>query len=150
MSKSTTSETDRIERSILINATRSKVWRALANAEDFGSWFGVNLKGKTFEPGRRVNGSFTIEGHEQRIFDIVVEQVKPEHLFSLKWHPYAMDPKIDYEKEERTTLTLTLKETTDGTLLTVVESGFDKVPPERRFEASRMNTGGSQFQLENL
>jgi uncharacterized protein YndB with AHSA1/START domain len=71
----------------------------------------------------------------------------PEHLFSFKWHPYAIHPKIDYEKEERTTVTLTLKDTTGGTLLTVVESGFDKVPLARRFEAFRMNTGGWEFQL---
>jgi hypothetical protein len=81
-----------------------------------------------------VNGSFTIQGHEHCIFDIFVEQVEP------------LDLKIDHEKEERTTVTLTLKDIADGTLLTVVESAFDKVPPERRFEAFRMNIGGWEFQ----
>jgi uncharacterized protein YndB with AHSA1/START domain len=109
-----------------------------------------SISKERLELGRRVNGSFTIQGLEHYIFDIVVEQVEPEHLFSFQWHPYAMDLTINYEKEERTTVTIALKDTTDGTLLTVVESGFDKVPPERRFEAFRMNTGGWEFQLENL
>jgi uncharacterized protein YndB with AHSA1/START domain len=146
----TSSETDRIERSIAINASRSRVWRALSNAEEFGSWFGVNLKGKTFAPGARVQGQFTIKGHEDCVFDIVVERVEPEHLLSYRWHPYAMDPKIDYEKEQRTVVTFTLKEAGNGTLLTVVETGFDQVPPERRLEAFRMNSGGWEAQLNNL
>lgn len=134
--------TDQIERSIVIKAARSRVWRALSNAEEFGAWFGVNLKGKSFTPGSRVQGQFTIKGHEQCLFDIVVERVEPEQLLSFRWHPYAMDPKVDYEKEPRSVVTFTLKEMDGGTLFTVLESGFDKVPPERRLEAFRMNSRG--------
>jgi uncharacterized protein YndB with AHSA1/START domain len=144
------SETDRIERSIVINAPRPRVWRALSNAEEFGGWFGVKLDGKTFSPGQRVRGSFTIKGHEDCMFDIVVERVEPEHLLSYHWHPYAVDPAIDYEKEQRTVVTFTLKDAGDGTLLTVVESGFDKVPPQRRLEAFRMNSRGWEAQLNNI
>jgi uncharacterized protein YndB with AHSA1/START domain len=144
------SETDRIERSIVINAPRSRVWRALSNAEEFGGWFGVNLKDKTFAPGQRVQGPITIKGYEHIVFDVVVERVEPEQLLSYRWHPHPVDPKIDYEKEQRTVVTFTLKDAGDGTLLTVVESGFDNVPPERRLEAFRMNSRGWEGQMNNI
>ncbi len=152
MTTSTTalSDTDSIERSIVLNASRSRVWRALSNAEEFGDWFGVNLKGKAFAPGSRVQGKFTIKGHEHCMFDIVVERVEPEQLLSYRWHPYSMDPKIDYEKEQRTVVTFTLKDAGDGTLFTVLETGFDNVPPERRLEAFRMNTRGWEGQMGSL
>lgn len=150
MTPPTTPETDRIERSILINAPRQRVWHALSNAEEFGGWFGVNLKGKTFAPGQRVQGPMTIEGHENVIFDIVIQRVEPEHLFSYRWHPYPFDTNIDYEKEQRTEVTFTLQDTGDGTLLTVVETGFDNVPPERRLEAFRMHSNGWVAQMDNI
>jgi uncharacterized protein YndB with AHSA1/START domain len=147
----TTVETDRIERSVAIDAPRSRVWRALSNAEEFGSWFGANLKGQSFAPGQRARGQITIKGYEHIAFDIVVERIEPERLLSFRWHPYAVDPAVDYEKEERTLVTFTLEEAPGkGTLLTVVESGFDKVPPDRRMEAFRMNAQGWEGQLRNI
>jgi uncharacterized protein YndB with AHSA1/START domain len=150
MTTPTATETDRIERSIQINAPRSRVWRALSNAEEFGNWFGANLKGQAFAPGQRVQGPITIEGYKHVMFDVIVERVEPEKLLTYRWHPYAVDPKIDYSKEQRTLVTFTLKDAADGTLLTVVESGFDNVPPERRMEAIRMNSGGWEGQLRNI
>jgi uncharacterized protein YndB with AHSA1/START domain len=150
MTTPTATETDRIERSIQINAPRSRVWRALSNAEEFGNWFGANLKGQAFAPGQRVQGPITIDGYKHVMFDVIVERVEPEKLLTYRWHPYAVDPKIDYTKEQRTLVTFTLKDAADGTLLTVVESGFDNVPPERRMEAIRMNSGGWEGQLRNI
>jgi uncharacterized protein YndB with AHSA1/START domain len=144
------SETDRIERSIEIDAPRSRVWRAIANAEEYGKWFGANLQGQTFAPGRRVRGPITIAGYEHILFDVIVERVEPETLLSYRWHPYAVDSSADYSKEERTLVTFTLKDAGTGTLLTVVESGFDRVPPGRRLEAFRMNSRGWQAQMDNL
>ena len=146
----TSAETDRIERSIRIDSPRSRVWRAISNAEAFGAWFGADLKGQAFVPGQRVQGPITIKGYEHILFDVVVERVEPEKLLSYRWHPYAVDPAIDYSKEERTLVTFTLEDAGQGTLLTVVESGFDKVPPGRRMEAIRMNTGGWEAQLNNI
>ncbi len=148
--KATAAETDRIERSIRIDAPRSRVWRALSNAEEFGNWFGADLKGQAFAPGRRAKGPITIEGYRHLMFDVIVERVEPEQLLSYRWHPHAVDPAIDYSKEERTLVAFTLKDAGAGTLLTVVESGFDKVPPQRRMEAIRMNTGGWEGQLLNI
>jgi uncharacterized protein YndB with AHSA1/START domain len=150
MNTTTSTETDRIERSIQIDTPRSRVWRAISNAEAFGAWFGADLKGQAFVPGQRVQGPITIKGYEHIMFDVVVERVEPEELLSYRWHPYAVDPAIDYSKEERTLVTFTLKDAGQGTLLTVVESGFDKVPPGRRMEAIRMNTGGWEAQLHNI
>jgi uncharacterized protein YndB with AHSA1/START domain len=146
----TSTETDRIERSIQINAPRSRVWRALSNAEEFGNWFGADLKGQSFAPGQRVQGLITIEGYKHIMFDVIVERVEPEKLLTYRWHPYNVDPKIDYSKEQRTLVTFTLKDAAEGTLLTVAESGFDNVPPERRLEAFRMNSGGWEAQLKNV
>ena len=144
------SDTDRVERSILIDAPRSKVWRAISNAEAFGEWFGANLKGQAFAPGQRAKGQITIAGYEHIAFDVIVERVEPERLLSYRWHPYAVDPAVDYSKEEPTLVTFTLEDAPEGTLLTVVESGFDQVPPGRRLEAVRMNAGGWEGQLGNI
>lgn len=151
MTTSTASSTDRIERSILVNAPRDRVWRALSKAEEFGTWFGVNLQGQVFAPGQRARGRITISGYEHVWFDVVVERMEPRSLLSYRWHPYAVDPAVDYTKEEPTLVTFTLKDAPgDATQLTVVESGFDNVPPHRRLEAFRMNTQGWQAQLDNI
>ena len=142
--------TDRVERQILIKAPRSRVWRALSNAEEFGQWFGVSLMGKNFMPGERVQGPITISGYEHVVFDVVIERVEPEELLSFRWHPYAIDPAIDYSKEERTLVTFELKEAEGGTLLSVVEAGVDNIPPHRSLDAFRMNTGGWEDQMKNI
>jgi uncharacterized protein YndB with AHSA1/START domain len=148
---STTSNTDRIERGLVINAPRERVWRALSNAEEFGTWFGANLKGQTFAPGQRARGQLTIAGYQHVWFDIVIEQLKPRDLLSYRWHPYAVDPAVDYSKEQPTLVTFTLKDAPgNSTLLTVVESGFDNVPPHRRLEAFRMNSRGWEGQMNNI
>jgi uncharacterized protein YndB with AHSA1/START domain len=142
---------DRIERSILIAAPRARVWRLLADAPTFGGWFGADLRDQQFAVGARARGPITVAGYEHIVFDVLVERIEPEALLAWRWHPYAVDPKVDYEREARTLVTITLQDAPDGaTRVTVVESGFDGVPPERRFEAFRMNTEGWEAQLGNL
>ena len=145
-----TEATDRIERSIHIQAPRSRVWRALASAGEFGSWFGADLQGQRFAPGERARGPITFEGYRHLMFDVTVERLEPESLLSWRWHPYPIDPKVDYSVEEPTLVVFTLEDAAGGTLLRVVESGFDKVPPARRFEAFRMNSGGWDGQMQNI
>jgi len=145
------SDTNRIERSIIINAPRERVWRALSNPEEFGTWFGANLQGQTFTPGQRARGQITICGHEHAWFDVVIERIEPQELFSYRWHPYAIEPNVDYSTEQPTLVTFMLKDAPgNGTLLTVVESGFDNVPPHRRLEAFRMNSHGWEVQINNI
>ena len=145
------STTDSIERSILIQAPRERIWRALSDASQFGQWFGANLEGNTIAPGAHVRGPITICGYEHAVFDARFERVEPQEVITYRWHPFAIDPAIDYSKETPTLVTLTLYDADGGaTLLKVVESGFDQVPPNRRVEAFAMNSRGWEAQLENV
>lgn len=145
------SETDRIERSVVINAPRERVWRALSDPQEFGTWFGVNLAGQAFSPGRTTRGPITAKGYEHIIWEAHIDRVEPPSLLSFHWHPYAIDPNTDYSSEEPTLVTFTLEDAPgNATRLTVVESGFDKVPPSRRLEAFRMNDRGWSIQMENI
>jgi uncharacterized protein YndB with AHSA1/START domain len=141
---------DRIERKLLLRAPRTRVWRALANAEEFGSWFGVAFKAQRFAAGERVQGHVTYPGYEHVIFEILIERVEPESLLSWHWHPAAIEPNVDYSREPTTLVVFELKQVQNGTLLSVVESGFDKVPPARRLEAFRLNTEGWDGQMVNI
>jgi uncharacterized protein YndB with AHSA1/START domain len=146
-----TAGTDSIERSIVINAPRARVWGALSNAEEFGTWFGAALKGQVFAPGQRARGHITHRGYEHIWFDVLIERIEPQQLLSYRWHPAAVDPNVDYTQEQPTLVTFTLADAPgNGTLLTVVESGFDGVPPHRRLEAFRMNSGGWEAQMGNI
>ena len=142
--------TDRIERQIHIQAPRTKVWRALADAESFCEWFGVALKGKRFVAGEPCEGNITYPGYEHLVWQVVVERIEPERLLSFRWHPYAVDPNVDYSQEDSTLVTFQLEETPHGTLLSLVESGFDRLPAHRRQEAFRMNSGGWDAQMKNI
>jgi uncharacterized protein YndB with AHSA1/START domain len=141
--------TDRIEKSIVLRAPRSRVWRAIATAEEFGAWFGVKLDG-AFAPGARVSGRITTRGYEGMPMEITIERVEPERLFSYRWHPYAIDPAVDYSGEPMTLVEFRLDEVPGGTKLTVVESGFDRVPAARRAEAFRMDDQGWASQMKNI
>ena len=142
--------TDRIEREIVMKAPRSRVWRALSNAEEFGDWFGVALKGKRFVAGERVQGQITYPGYEHLVLDVLIVQVEPERLLSFRWHPGAVDPAVDYSQEPTTLVEFELKAVEGGTLLRLVESGFDKIPVSRRQEAFRMNSGGWDEQVQRI
>ncbi len=139
----------RIEKRIELKAPVSKVWRALTNHQEFGEWFRVKLNGP-FVPGQPAIGYITYPGYEHLKWEAVVKEMQPEHLFSFTWHPYAIDPKVDYSKETPTLVEFTLKETAGGTLLVVTESGFEKIPSHRRIEALRMNDGGWAEQMKNI
>jgi uncharacterized protein YndB with AHSA1/START domain len=141
---------DRIEREILLKAPRSRVWRALSNAEEFGDWFGVALKGKTFAAGKHVKGQVTHPGYEHLVWEVVIERLEPERLLSFRWHPYAIDPAVDHSKEPTTLVVFELTDVEGGTLLTIVESGFDGVPVSRRLEAFRENSSGWDQQIKNI
>ncbi|HWK72962.1 MAG TPA: SRPBCC family protein [Povalibacter sp.] len=142
--------TDRIERKILLEASRARVWQALSNAEEFGNWFGVKLTGETFEPGKQVQGNITHPGYEHLVFNIWIERVEPQRLLSWRWHPAAIDPAADYSNEPTTLVVFELQEAEGGILLSVVESGFDAIPPSRRLDAFRMNGDGWSEQMKNI
>jgi uncharacterized protein YndB with AHSA1/START domain len=142
--------TDRIERKILLKAPRARVWRALSNAAEFGSWFGVDFKGKTFVAGKPVRGQVTYPGYEHIAMEVLIEKIVPEQILSWRWHPAAIDPSVDYSQEPMTLVVFELKDGEGGTLLTVVESGLDKIPLARRADVFRMNSSGWDEQMKSI
>ena len=142
-------QTDRIERTIHLKAPRARVWRALTQAEEFGAWFRVKLDGP-FAVGQRVTGRVTYPGYEHVTFEVSVERMEPETLFAYRWHPYAVDPAVDYSSEPTTLVEFRLADAPGGTQLSVVESGFERIPAGRRDEAFRMNSEGWGIQVENI
>ncbi len=142
-------ENERIEKRIELNAPVSRVWRALTDYREFGEWFRVKLDGP-FVPGEVSRGHITYPGYEHLKWEVVVQKIEPERLFSFTWHPYAIDPEVDYSSEPPTTVEFKLQGTATGTLLTVTESGFDKIPAHRRLEAFRRNDGGWTEQMKNI
>lgn len=144
------SNTDRIEKQVVLRAPRSRVWRALTDASEFGAWFGVRLDGP-FVPGQAALGKITHPGFEHLTMQVWVERIDDaESSFSFRWHPYAIDPAVDYASEPTTLVEFRLEEVPQGTLLTVVESGFDAIPASRRNEAFRMNSEGWAEQMKNI
>ena len=143
------SNTDRIEKELVLKASRSRVWQALTDAEAFGKWFGVRLEGP-FVPGQRLRGRVTQEEWAHIPFEITVERMEPERLFTWRWHPHPVDPKRDYTDEPTTLVEFELSDVGGATRLRVTESGFEGVPADRRATAFRGNTEGWAHQLEAI
>jgi uncharacterized protein YndB with AHSA1/START domain len=144
--------TDRIEKKILLRAPRNRVWRALSDSGEFGTWFGVKFDGP-FVPGATVRGVLVTTAVDAEVakaqmpykgmpFEITIEQIEPERLFSFRWHPNAHNPTIDYSAEPTTLVAFTLEQVAEGVMLTVTESGFDRIPLARRAKAFTSNEGG--------
>ena len=140
---------DRIEKKIELKAPVSRVWRAITDHREFGEWFRVKIDGP-FKQGQVSTGQVTYPGYEYLKWEAVVQKMESEKLFSFTWHPAAVDAKKDYSKEPSTLVEFRLEKTANGTRLTVTESGFDKIPSERRLEAFRMNEGGWEIQMKNI
>ena len=140
---------DSIEKRIELKAPVSRVWRALTDHAEFGAWFGVRLEGP-FIPGQIARGRVTHPGYEHVTWQATVQQMEHEHLFSFTWHPYAVDPNVDYSQETPTLVEFRLHPMATGTLLVVTERGFDKIPSSRRLEAFRRNDGGWSQQVRNI
>jgi uncharacterized protein YndB with AHSA1/START domain len=140
---------NQIEKRIELASPVSRVWRALTDSRQFGEWFLVKMDGP-FVAGQPAAGQITHPGYEHVRMQIVVKAIEPETLFSFTWHPYAVDPKVDYSQEESTLVEFRLQPTSGGTLLTVTESGFDKIPAARRAEAVLRNDSGWAQQMKNI
>jgi len=149
--------TDRIEKQVLLRAPRARVWRALTDAEEFGAWFGVKFDAP-FKVGALQRGVLvgtTVDAnvakmqqeHKDVSFEITVDRIEPERIFAFRWHPFAIERGVDYSAEPTTLITFALEEVPNGTLLTVTESGFDRIPLERRAKAFAANDGGWAIQM---
>ena len=140
---------NQIEKRIELRAPVSRVWRALTDFREFGEWFKVKFE-QPFVAGQAADGQITHPGYEHLRMTIVVQKIEPERLFSYTWHPYAVDAKKDYSKETPTLVEFRLEKIAGGTLLVVTESGFDKIPSDRRLEAFRKNDNGWAQQMRNI
>ncbi len=138
-----------IEKSIELNAPVSRVWQALTDHRQFGEWFRVNIDAP-FQPGQPARGHITYPGYEHLRWEVIVQKIEPELTFSFTWHPYAIDPAVDYSHETPTLVEFTLTPIATGTLLRVTESGFETVPAARRAEAFLKNSGGWTAQIHNI
>ena len=138
-----------IEKQIELKAPVSRVWRALTDHNEFGAWFGVKFNAP-FKSGELATEQITIPKYDHLQCLFYIEKMQPESYFSYKWHPYAIDPAIDYSKEEPTLVEFRLEKTATGTLLRVTESGFDKIPSHRRLEAFGKNDNGWAQQIKNI
>ena len=143
---------DRIEKSILLRAPRARVWRALTDAEEFGQWFGVKFEGP-FKPGALQRGVIVPtrvdaevakaqQPYEGMPFEITIDRIEPERLFAFRWHPFAVERGVDYSREPTTLVVFALKDAANGIMLTVTESGFDRIPLARRAQAFAANEQG--------
>ena len=141
--------TDRIEEKVLIRAPRARVWQALADSGEFGRWFGVQGLG-AFSPGATVRGKITHKGYEHVTLEATIERMEPGRLFTFRWHPYAVAPDLDYSGEPTTLVMFELEDAPNGTLLTVVESGFDGIPAVRRAKAYEMHEQGWAGQMKSI
>jgi uncharacterized protein YndB with AHSA1/START domain len=144
--------TDRIEKKILLRASRDRVWRALTDPVEFGTWFGMEFQGP-FRPGAVVHGAIVgtkvnsevarmQKQYEGTEFDITIDRIEPQRLFSFRWHPGAVEPGYDYSGEPTTLVSFSLEDAPEGILLTVSESGFDQIPLARRAKAFEGNEQG--------
>jgi len=149
---------DRIEKKIILKATRERVWNAISDSGSFGAWFGAEIDGP-FVAGKEAVGRIAPtkadpevarlqEAYRGMPWRVVVERVEPMTLFSFRWHPHAVDPGHDYSKEPMTLVTFELADAEGGTLLTITESGFDQIPIERRAKAIEANDGGWTHQAK--
>ncbi|HUK20072.1 MAG TPA: SRPBCC family protein [Gemmatimonadales bacterium] len=141
--------TDRIEKQVVLRAPRSRVWQAITDAKQFSAWFQMDLD-SAFAEGKTTRGRITKPGYEQLKIEMQVQRIEPERYFAYRWHPYAIEPKVDYSAEPTTLVEFRLEDAADGTTVTIVESGFDRIPHARRAEAFRMNDGGWTGKIRDL
>jgi uncharacterized protein YndB with AHSA1/START domain len=151
-------DTDRIEKKVLLKAPRERVWRAISDSREFGTWFGVLLDGP-FVAGAEMTGKIVPtrvdsevarlqQPHAGKAFIISVDRIEPMRLFSFRWHPGAIDPNLDYSNEPTTLVEFVLEEAPGGTMLTITESGFDRIPLKRRAKAFAGNDAGWSHQAK--
>ncbi len=149
MSSIAKTSTDRIEKRVVLRAPRARVWRAITEPEQMGKWFRVAFE-TPFVEGQPARGRILYPGYEHHTLEMQIEKIEPEHYFAFRWHPHAIDPKVAYAQEPTTLVEFRLDETSEGTVLTIVESGFDRIPLARRAEAFRSNDAGWTEQVRNI
>ncbi len=145
---------NRIEKHIALKAPVARVWRALTDSREFGAWFRVRLEGP-FMPGQVTRGQMTYPGYEHVVWEATIEKMEAERLFSFTWPQIRCLDKAEYSSDytdaPKTLVEFRLEPAGNGgTLLTVTESGFERMPADWRNDAMRRNEGGWEQQLRNI
>jgi uncharacterized protein YndB with AHSA1/START domain len=148
---------DRIEKRVLLNAPLARVWRAISDPQRFGAWFGMEVEGG-FVEGTRVRAKIRPTRVDAEVaemqkpydgvaFEMLVERVEPMRCFAFRWHPGVPESDVPLPDEQMTLVEFTLEQRPDGVLLTITESGFERIPLAQRAEAFAGNEGGWTHQL---
>jgi uncharacterized protein YndB with AHSA1/START domain len=134
-------ELTRIDRTIEIHAPPERVWRALTDPRELSAWFQVTIEGG-IAAGQEVWMTSAHPEHQGQRFQVLFKELTPPTRFVWQWCPGAMDPKVDYSREPRTTLTFTLQPSPGGTRLSVAETGFERISLARRAKVYVDNSQG--------
>lgn len=140
---------ERIVKRVELRAPPARVWRALTDYREFGTWFRVQLD-QPFAVGEPSTGRMTYPGFEHYPWRATVERMEPERLFAFRWHDFDERSGVPTERQPTTRVEFTLEPSGSGTVLTIVESGFDAIPDPRRLEVLRSNTQGWDIQAGHL
>ena len=143
---------DRVEKTIELRAPRHRVWQAINNPKDFGTWFGLGepltLEGD-FVPGARVMGVWNVGGREMRELFFTVEEVVPDTLLAFRWNPYEIPAGDDPANHPTTRIELRLEDCAIGTRLVVSEAGFAALPADKQNKREQ-NAGGWEIQVQAI
>lgn len=145
-----TDDPDRVEKSLDVRAPRSRVWRAISDAREFGTWFGLGepleLQG-TFEPGGRILVRWA--GRREPELFCTIERVEPERLLAFRWVPYEIADGDDPARHPTTLIEMRLADCDIGTRLTISESGFAALPADKQYKRDQ-NGMGWAIQLQSI
>ncbi len=130
-----------IRQQVVLKAPREKVWEAISTPEGWNGWFGENAQG-----GFQLGDTMILDGIS---YAVVVEMEAPSR-FAYKWHPGEECAVDKYPESEMTTVRFLLEDHPEGTLLTLIETGFENIPEERRARCVTLNTDGWRWELGEL
>lgn len=140
---------DRIEKQVELNAPVGRVWRALTDHEQFGEWFLARID-QPFAVGRPSTGRMTYPGFEHLPWDAEIVAMEEPLYFAFRWPPFYGEIDVDTSADPWTLVEFRLEPSGAGTRLTLTESGFAALPPDRAPLAFRGNEGGWEEQMGNI
>ena len=134
-----------VSRTVHVRTPRDRVWDAITTADGIARWFGETASLDEAKVG--TTGSLGWEDFGDYAF--VVTAVVDGFLFEFRW---AKDPGVDVREDNATSVRFVLADAVDGTVVTVVESGFDELAGDdaSRRELLHGNREGWNLELDEL
>lgn len=133
-----------VTRIVLVRAHRTAVWAAITTPELITEWFGQKAEFDSIAVG--VLGTMGFDGYGD--FPVEITEVDEPHVFAFRW---GQDGK-PISEETATLVRFTLDDDPDGTRLTLVESGFNRLAGDDQNRRTRAdeNRGGWDVELDEL